>query len=117
MNSSTRLAGVPAFASCGVRIDALAIETAVTRVLDADAGAVHLCNAYTLSLASRDQSLAKLLNEGALNLADGQSVVWIARLVGLRHMTRRVYGPELMEKSIEEGHEHEGAPLPLWQLS
>lgn len=90
--------------SCSVRIDSVTIEDAVGRLLLGEAtGAVHLCNAYTLSLASKDQSLANQLNRGSLNLVDGKPLVWIARSLGLRHMTRRVYGPELMERTLDSG--------------
>ena len=89
---------------CSVRIDAVTIEDAVDRLIAGQArGAVHLCNAYTLSLASRDASLAAQLNSGSLNAADGKPVVWIARHLGYKHMTRRVYGPELMERSLSSG--------------
>lgn len=87
-----------------MRIDAVTIEDAVNRLITGQArGAVHLCNAYTLSLASRDPSLVAHLNRGSLNVADGKPVVWIARHLGYKHMTRRVYGPELMERSLSSG--------------
>jgi N-acetylglucosaminyldiphosphoundecaprenol N-acetyl-beta-D-mannosaminyltransferase len=80
------------------------MEAAVDQLLSGDVhGAVHLCNAYTLSLASRDPVLAGFLNNGSLNLPDGQPLIWIARGLGLRHMSRRVYGPELMERTIAKG--------------
>lgn len=89
---------------CSVRIDAVTIEDAVDRLLAGQArGAVHLCNAYTLSLASRDVSLAGELNRGSLNLPDGKPLVWIARHLGFRHVIRRVYGPELMERTLDGG--------------
>ena len=82
----------------------MTIEDAVDRLIAGQArGAVHLCNAYTLSLASRDPSLVAQLNRGSLNVADGKPVVWIARHLGYKHMTRRVYGPELMERSLSSG--------------
>ncbi len=64
---------------------------------------MHLCNAYTLSLASKDSSLASQLNRGSLNVADGKPLVWIARHLGFKHMERRVYGPELMARTLEAG--------------
>jgi N-acetylglucosaminyldiphosphoundecaprenol N-acetyl-beta-D-mannosaminyltransferase len=89
---------------CSVRIDAITIEDAIDRLVSGKAdGAVHLCNAYTLSLASSDPSLATELNRGSLNLADGKPVVWIARRLGFKHLTRRVYGPELMERTLDVG--------------
>jgi N-acetylglucosaminyldiphosphoundecaprenol N-acetyl-beta-D-mannosaminyltransferase len=93
-----------AFICCSVRIDAVTVEDAIDRVLSGKArGAVHLCNAYTLSLASKDKSLASQLNQGSLNVADGKPVVWVARHLGFKHMERRVYGPELMARTIDEG--------------
>ena len=87
-----------------MRIDAVTIEDAVDRLLTGQGrGAVHLCNAYTLSLAARDDSLASELNQGSLNLADGKPLIWVARHLGFRNMTRRVYGPELMERTLDAG--------------
>lgn len=61
-------------------------------------GDVHLCNAYTLALADRDPELREILRSAALNLPDGQPVVWANRL--LQRTTalpkRRVYGPDLL---------------------
>jgi N-acetylglucosaminyldiphosphoundecaprenol N-acetyl-beta-D-mannosaminyltransferase len=45
---------------------------------------VHLCNAYTLSLATRDQDYAELLNRGDLNLTDGTPLVWLGRRLGFQ---------------------------------
>ena len=87
-----------------MRIDAVTIEGAVDRLLTGQArGAVHLCNAYTLSLASGDALLATELNRGSLNVPDGKPLIWIARHLRLEHMTRRVYGPELMERVLDGG--------------
>lgn len=92
------------FESCGVRIDAIPIEEAVELILDGQArGAVHLCNSYTLSLACSDAGLSAVLNNGRLNLPDGKPLIWVARWLGLRHMARRVYGPELMQRALEGG--------------
>ncbi|MFD0527458.1 WecB/TagA/CpsF family glycosyltransferase [Kitasatospora arboriphila] len=58
---------------------------------------VHLCNAYTLALADTDTVLHGLLRNAALNLPDGQGVVWANRLVhrGCDLPAQRVYGPDL----------------------
>ncbi|MFM8893786.1 MAG: hypothetical protein ACKOE2_00085, partial [Actinomycetales bacterium] len=46
------------FAVGGVRIDALALPTAVARLVEETGPrAVHLCNAYTVALADRDPAL------------------------------------------------------------
>jgi N-acetylglucosaminyldiphosphoundecaprenol N-acetyl-beta-D-mannosaminyltransferase len=42
---------------------------------------VHLCNAYTLSLADRSPAYRGLLNESGLNLADGLPVIWANRVL------------------------------------
>ncbi|MFJ8076238.1 WecB/TagA/CpsF family glycosyltransferase [Streptomyces sp. NPDC096176] len=59
---------------------------------------VHLCNAYTLALADQDPELREILRSAALNLPDGQPVVWANRL--LQRTTAlpktRVYGPDLL---------------------
>ena len=98
---------VQSFAVCGVRIDAFQIDTMVDRVLSwksrPSGRAVHLCNAYTLSLALRDDALRDLLNGADANLSDGMPLVWIARRLGLAHMRDRVYGPDLMVATIDRG--------------
>jgi N-acetylglucosaminyldiphosphoundecaprenol N-acetyl-beta-D-mannosaminyltransferase len=65
--------------------------------------AVHLCNAYTLSLAFRQSTFASTLNTGTMNLPDGMPLIWIARMLGLTHMNSRVYGPDLMEATLKGG--------------
>ncbi len=65
--------------------------------------AVHLCNAYTLSLAIDDHAFGARLNAGDLNLPDGMPLVWVARRLGLRWLTDRVYGPDLMVAVLDRG--------------
>lgn len=65
--------------------------------------AVHLCNAYTLSLAFRDPELGRVLNSDQYNFPDGMPLVWIARSLGFRHVTSRVYGPDLMLSTFSAG--------------
>lgn len=98
------------FRSCGVRIDAVPLEQAAERIATGNArGAVHLCNAYTLSLASKDDSLTSVLDQGALNLPDGMPLVWIARRLGITGLDRRVYGPDLMVHTLDIGRQHDTA--------
>jgi N-acetylglucosaminyldiphosphoundecaprenol N-acetyl-beta-D-mannosaminyltransferase len=93
-----------AFTVGGVRIDALQIDDAVHRVLEAQGPqAVHLCNAYTISLAAHDPVYRSILNGGHLNLADGMPIAVIARRLGFKNMTRRVYGPDLMQAVLDNG--------------
>jgi len=98
-----------AFVCCGVRTDALSLAQAVSAIVERPpsdrAAAVHLCNAYTLSLARSRPDLAATLNRGDLNLADGMPLVWIGRLLGFGHMAGRVYGPDLMLAVCRAGRE------------
>jgi N-acetylglucosaminyldiphosphoundecaprenol N-acetyl-beta-D-mannosaminyltransferase len=94
------------FECCGVRIDAVDLDEAVNRVfayaLAHRPSTLHLCNAYTLSLAAADRAYAAILNDGDLNLADGEPVAWVARRLGfpLPESTR---GPDLMVETIRRG--------------
>jgi N-acetylglucosaminyldiphosphoundecaprenol N-acetyl-beta-D-mannosaminyltransferase len=95
------------FLCCGIRVDAMHPEDAVRRLTDRSATragqAVHLCNAYTLSLALRDPGFSAMLNRGDLNLPDGMPLVWAARRAGFPDLRRRVYGPDLMIEVVRLG--------------
>lgn len=94
----------PSYEVGGVRIDALTMSQAVAAVLHRPGPrAVHLCNAYTVSLALRDPVFTEQLNRGELNLPDGMPLVWIARGLGLRHLDARVDGPSLMAACLDHG--------------
>jgi len=102
--------GVPVVSCLGVPIAAHTRESAARHVIQlarqhraarsaasARGSDVHLCNAHTLSLADRDPELHGILRRSALNLPDGQPVVWANQLLH-RHTplpTTRVYGPDL----------------------
>lgn len=89
---------------CGVRIDALDADAAAD-LLVRRAGqpmAVHLCNAYTLSLATSDDGFAGIVDRGDLNLPDGMPLVWIARRLGI-DLADRAYGPDVMANVIDRG--------------
>ncbi|HEX5494862.1 MAG TPA: WecB/TagA/CpsF family glycosyltransferase [Mycobacteriales bacterium] len=95
-------AGVP-ITACG-RADAA--RTVVDLARDPAGGIdIHLCNAYTLHLASRDRELMAVLRSARLNFPDGQSVVWANRLThrGLGLPTERVYGPDLFGDVLDLG--------------
>ena len=66
---------------------------------------MHLCNAYTLSLALRDPELRHRLNQDNLNLPDGMPLIWVGRWLGLDHLEGRVYGPDLMLAAMYRGRE------------
>jgi N-acetylglucosaminyldiphosphoundecaprenol N-acetyl-beta-D-mannosaminyltransferase len=75
------------FVCCGTRIDAHSPESAVSTMVAMDTSrsgaAIHLCNSYTLSLASSDDTFRETINRGDLNLADGKPLSWIGRWLGL----------------------------------
>ena len=95
------------YVCCEVRIDPMRMEQAITAVLnppDPSVGrSVHLCNAYTLSLAGGDASYLRMLNEGDLNLPDGMPLIWIAKHLGITGLDGRVYGPDLTLGAFDEG--------------
>jgi N-acetylglucosaminyldiphosphoundecaprenol N-acetyl-beta-D-mannosaminyltransferase len=80
--------------------DAVALVTRAAR-----AGAslpVHLCNAFTLSLAARDASYARALGGGSLNLVDGTPVTWYFRLRHGGAARGPVRGATLMRRVLDE---------------
>ena len=106
-NSIGSAGEVPSLTVGGVRIDALSMEGAVRAILDPErSGAVHLCNAYTISLATKDVSLRQRLNRGALNLIDGMPLLWLARRRGFRDLNDRVSGTDIMASCLEIGRAH-----------
>lgn len=65
---------------------------------------IHLCNAYTLSLADGDAGYRKLLQEASLNLADGKSVAWMNKLTGIvAEGADRVRGNDLFLDVVDQG--------------
>jgi N-acetylglucosaminyldiphosphoundecaprenol N-acetyl-beta-D-mannosaminyltransferase len=88
------------FLCCDVRIAPLGPDEGAAAVLELAeqrrGAAVHLCNAYTLSLARGSDDYRTMINSAALNLADGFPVAWAGRRAGFDQMTERVYGPTLM---------------------
>jgi len=107
--SPGRNGSTPSFTCCSVRIDAHTLESAVAALLSRpdphEGRAVHLCNAYTLSMARRDPELRHRLNQGNLNLPDGMPLIWVGRRLGLDHLEGRVYGPDLMLTAMDRGRE------------
>ena len=98
-------AGVPIWACTMQEATQLVIERALT---ESPAGAhVHLCNAYTLALADKDQPFKDLLNRSTFNFPDGMSVIWANRW---RHRDmeiprERVCGPDLFLHVFDQGQE------------
>ncbi len=95
------------FRCCGTPIHALDADTAAVQLL-CRAGsptAVHLCNAYTLSLAQSSRELAEVLERGDLNLPDGMPLVVLARRLHLE-LAGRAYGPDVMGAVMDRGRAH-----------
>ena len=62
---------------------------------------LHLCNAYTLTLAlRRDDYRSMLQHEHAVNLPDGTPVAWFYRLSNHRPARGPVRGPSLMKAAL-----------------
>jgi N-acetylglucosaminyldiphosphoundecaprenol N-acetyl-beta-D-mannosaminyltransferase len=82
------------------------VAEATTTVRDAALSsqslAVHLCNAYTLSLAARDQQYAAALAQTSLNLVDGTPVTWFFRLRTGATARGPVRGAELMRRTLDQ---------------
>jgi len=78
---------------------------AVAAVLQAAAHhrstAVHLCNAYTLTLSAKDADYARSL-DGGLNLIDGTPVAWYYRLLTRAPARGPVRGPSFMRRMLDE---------------
>jgi N-acetylglucosaminyldiphosphoundecaprenol N-acetyl-beta-D-mannosaminyltransferase len=65
---------------------------------------IFFSNAHTLALCRVNQNFLRLINNADLNLADGMSIVWGARLLGIQ-IPERVPGPDLMLKLCERAAE------------
>lgn len=73
-----------------------AVEIVVDHATSRRAVAVHLCNAYTLTLAAKDPAYAACLSHRSINLPDGVPVGWFYRLQTGQPNPGPVRGPELM---------------------
>ena len=97
--------GVPITACTPTQAAAEVVRLATT---DLDHGVdVHLCNAYTFSLADKDPSFKAMLQRAAINFPDGKSVVWANKLLhrGKTIPNDRVYGPDLFLDVFEKGQD------------
>jgi N-acetylglucosaminyldiphosphoundecaprenol N-acetyl-beta-D-mannosaminyltransferase len=104
---ASRAGRTASFDCCGVRVDALATDEAVAALrrraqLRRPSG-VHLCNAYTLKLATGNPVYTAVLNSSALNLPDGTPVAWAARRAGHANVAEPVRGPGLLEAVLADG--------------
>lgn len=99
--------GRRSFTCCNVRIDAMDLHEASDRILecarDGTARSIFLCNAYNLSLASRDLEYREILNRGWLNLADGWPVRAVAAVGFGSRIAEPPCGSELLVRVWDEG--------------
>lgn len=94
----------------GLRISVAGPEAAALRVCEAasdksrEAGlAIHLVNAYTISLAHKDADYANVLAHSAANLPDGRPLSWISKLK--RTPVSQVRGPSLFAEVMDRGRQ------------
>ena len=70
----------------------------VAGAVAAEALGVHLCNAYTLTLAAKDERLRDVLTGRSLNLVDGTPVTWYYRALTGGTLSGPVRGPSFMRR-------------------
>lgn len=95
---------------CGVRIDPVRLDDAIDALIERakrhEGTAVHLCNAYTLSLARRDSEYRDLVDRGDLNFPDGMPLVWVSRRLGFALPTdERPRGTDVFVGTVQRGRE------------
>jgi N-acetylglucosaminyldiphosphoundecaprenol N-acetyl-beta-D-mannosaminyltransferase len=95
------------FKVLGIRVDAIQIPDAV-RILEewiaerAGSRYVAVTGMHGVSEALVDHPFRAVLGAASLVVSDGIPLVWLGRWHGYKNMTRRVYGPELMETFCRE---------------
>jgi len=104
--SGSSISATPTKDICGIPIHALGPSDAAAAIVSAARDrlplAIHLCNAYTLSLVDRDRRLSMALVNSDLNLPDGTPVAWLLRSSGVMAPAR---GPELVRDVVDRGQE------------
>jgi N-acetylglucosaminyldiphosphoundecaprenol N-acetyl-beta-D-mannosaminyltransferase len=92
----------------GLPIDGLDMDETVRRceeLIEQRAGAQHVClNAAKVVAVEHDERLREIVRDCELVSADGQSVVWAARLLG-RRLPERVAGIDLMHRLMAVAEE------------
>ncbi len=87
----------------GCPVDAVNMDEAVARCEEAIASGSYLqqvsVNALKFVTMADDPELREMVRDSGLITADGQSVVWAARLLGVR-LPERVAGIDLMERLL-----------------
>lgn len=89
---------------CNVPVDALTMQQTLDRIEDAiiHRRRIHhvVINAAKVVNAQKDEALLDAIRHCDIINADGQAVVWAARLLGIR-LPERVAGIDLMESLVE----------------
>lgn len=84
----------------GVSVACVDLSEAATAIVDlartGRGGAVHLCNAYSIVLATEQPGFLRTLKASALNLPDGTPIGWYERLATGRRPRGPVRGASLM---------------------
>lgn len=96
--------------TCNAHLEPMDLEQAVGRLVHlamiGRSYTVHLCNAYTLSITSRDLDFARTIDDGNLNLTDGMPLAWLGRRVGFDvDPNRRPRGSELFAGTVVAGQD------------
>jgi N-acetylglucosaminyldiphosphoundecaprenol N-acetyl-beta-D-mannosaminyltransferase len=85
----------------GVRVDALNMEEALSKLLRMlrrrEKGYLSAVTVHGVMMAQRDTEFADALSDASIALADGMPTVWVGRLQGHRGM-QQVTGPDLMRE-------------------
>ncbi len=68
-------------------------------------GYVCVCNVHTVMASREDAELREALRGSALNVPDGQPLVWAINSLG-HSLAGRVYGPELMSRACDRAVGH-----------
>jgi exopolysaccharide biosynthesis WecB/TagA/CpsF family protein len=101
----------------GVLVDAVDIETATDRVVDAALDerpmSVAAFAVHAVMMAARDRRLRAQVNRIDLVGADGQPVRWALNVLHGMRVKERVYGPELMRRLCAAA-ERERLPIYLY---
>ena len=71
--------------------------------------AIHFCNAHTLSIAHADDAYRELLTRAGACYPDGQSVVWVRKVLNRNSRMHKVSGPDFFEAVL--GASSAGGPL------
>jgi N-acetylglucosaminyldiphosphoundecaprenol N-acetyl-beta-D-mannosaminyltransferase len=125
MRPETPVQSTPDLISPPARVEVVGIPLAVidyertlrwmdAMVAERRRGYVCACNTHTVMASHDDPELrAALMSSDALNVPDGQPLVWAMNALG-ESLTDRVYGPELMARAVARAAAETGQRLYLY---